>query len=96
MIAVEQNQENTDGGREQEQPIFREHIRVQQTPTVAHADFVLLFLVDAIEWGKVEVGGRLVNVDIIVGCAEDAENERVGKDDLGPITRGGYEMKKRS
>lgn len=75
MITVEQNQENADGGREQKQPILREHIRVQQTTTVAHADFVLLLLVHAIKWGKVDVGGCLVDVDIIVRCTEDAENK---------------------
>ena len=77
MIAVEQNQENADGGGKQEQPVLREHIRVQQTPAVAHADFVLILLVDAIERGKVDVGGRLVDVDVIVRCAEDAGNKRV-------------------
>ena len=77
MIAVEQNQENADGGRKQTQPILREYIRVQQTPTVAHADFVLLLLVDAIERGEVDVGGRFVDVDVLVRCAEDAGNKRV-------------------
>ena len=48
---------------------------MQQTTTVAHADFVLLLLVHAIKWGKVDVGGCLVDVDIIVRCTEDAENK---------------------
>ena len=76
MIAVEQNQENAHGRREQKQPILREHIGVQQTPTTAHADFVLFVLVDAVEGGEVDVGGSLVDVDILVRGAEDAENER--------------------
>ena len=76
VVTVEQNQENADGGREQKQPILREHIRVQQTPTVAHADLVLFLLVDAIEWCKIDIGGGLVDVDVIVRCAEDAENKQ--------------------
>ena len=76
MIAVEQNQENGDGGGEQKQPVLREPIRAQQTPTFAQADFVLLLLVGAIERSKVDIGGGLVDVDVLVGCAEDARNKR--------------------
>ena len=77
MVAVEQNQENANGGRKQTQPALREYIREQQTPTVAHADLILLLLVDAIERGKIDVGGSLVDVDVVVRCAEDAGNKRV-------------------
>ena len=49
---------------------------MQQTPTIAHADFVLLLLVDAVERGKIDIGGRLIDVVIVVVCAEDAGNER--------------------
>jgi len=75
MVAVEQNQENTDGGREQKQPILREHIGVQQTATVAHADFVLFLLVDAVEGSKVDVGGRIVDIDVVVIGSEDAGSQ---------------------
>ena len=61
---------------------------MHQTPTVVRSDLVLLLLVDAIEWGKIDVGGRLININVIVGCAEDTENERVGKRNLDPVTVG--------
>ena len=76
MIAVEQNQENGDGGGEQKQPVLCEPIRAQQTPTSAQADTVLLLLVGAIEGGKVDIGGGLVDVGAVVRCAEDAGNKR--------------------
>ena len=72
MITVEQNQENTDGGREQEQPVLREHIGVQQAATVMHADKFLFLLVDTVEGSKVDVRGRLVDVNVIVTGSEDA------------------------
>ena len=37
-----------------------------------HANFVLFHLVDAIKRGKVDVGGRLVDVDVLVAGSEDA------------------------
>jgi hypothetical protein len=76
VVTVEQDQENGDSGGQQKQPILREHIRVQQTATVAHADFVLSLLVDAVEWSEVDVGGRLVDIDIFVGGSEDTRNKR--------------------
>jgi len=76
VITVEQNQENANGGREQEQPILREYIGAQQTATVAHADFVLFLLVDAVEWGKVDVGGRLIDVYVVVIGSEDAVHKK--------------------
>ena len=56
VVAVEQNQENTDGRREQKQPVLREHIGVQQAATVKHANFVLFFLIDAVEGGEIDIG----------------------------------------
>jgi hypothetical protein len=76
VVAVEQDQENGDSGGQQKQPIFREHIGVQQTAAIAHADFVLSCLVDAVEWGKVDVGGCLVDAVVVVGGSEDTRNER--------------------
>lgn len=76
MIAVEEDQENADGGRQQKQPILREHIGVQQTATgVTVTDFVLFLLIDAIEGGEVDIGRRLVDVDVVMTCAEDAGNK---------------------
>jgi hypothetical protein len=49
---------------------------MQQTAAVAHADFVLSLLVDAVEWGEVDVGGCLVDIDIFVGGSEDTRSER--------------------
>ena len=80
VIAVEQNQQDADGGGKHTQPALREDIRVQQTPTVADADFVLFLLVDAIERGEVDVGGRLVDVGVLVRCAEDARERGVSED----------------
>lgn len=48
---------------------------MQQAATIADADMVLLLLVDAVEGGKVYVGGRLVDVDVVVIGSEDAGNE---------------------
>jgi hypothetical protein len=47
---------------------------VQQTATVANSDLVLLLLIDAIERGKVYIGGGLVDVDVVVAGSEDARN----------------------
>ena len=72
VIAVEQDQENTDGRREQKQPILRERVGVQHTTAFAISDFVLFLLIDTIEGSKVYVGGRLVDVDIVMIGSEDA------------------------
>ena len=48
---------------------------MQETATTEHADLVLFLLVDAVEGGKVYVGGRLVDVDVVVIGSEDAGNE---------------------
>jgi hypothetical protein len=76
VIAVEQDQENADGRGEQKQPILREHVGVQHTATVAHADFVLFLLIDAVEGGEVYVGRRLVDVDVVVIGSEDAGRQK--------------------
>ena len=47
---------------------------MQQTPAVAHTYQILFLLVDAIERGKVDVGGCFVDVDVLMRCAKDAEN----------------------
>lgn len=74
VVAVEEDQENGDGRRQQKQPIFGEHIGLQQTTTGTGTDFVLLVLIDAIEGGEVDVGRSLVDVDFVavVTGAEDA------------------------
>lgn len=75
MIAVEEDQEHGDGGRQQEQSILREDIGKQQTATIADTDFVLLRLIDAIEGSEVDVGRGLVDVHVFVTGAEDAGNK---------------------
>ena len=49
---------------------------MQETATAERADLVLFLLVDAIKGSKVDVGGRLVNVHIVVTGPEDARNEK--------------------
>ena len=75
MIAVEQDQENADGGREQEQPILREHVWVQHTTAVAISDFSLSVLTIAIERCKVYVGRCLIEVGIVGAGSEDAGDQ---------------------
>jgi len=48
---------------------------MQQAATITDADLVLFLLVDAVEGGKVNIGGRLVDVDVVVIGSEDAGNE---------------------
>ena len=64
-IAAEQNQENADGGREQKQP-------GATSRTIMHAGMFLLLLDDAVEGDKVDVRGRLVDVDVFVIGSKDA------------------------
>ena len=48
---------------------------MQQPATVAHADFVLLLLVDAVKWGKVDVGGCLIDIYVVVIGSENTEHK---------------------
>ena len=48
---------------------------MQQATTTEVADLVLFLLVDAIERGKVYVGGCLINIDVVVIGPENAENQ---------------------
>ena len=73
MIPVKQHQQHTDRRREQQQPILRERIGVEHTAPVTNTDLVLHLLVVAIERREVNVRGRLVDVDVLVGRAEDTE-----------------------
>ena len=74
MIAVEQNQEDGDGGREKKQPILGENIRVQQTTTTACSNFILFILVGTVEGSEVNIGRSVIDVDIVVIGSEDAGN----------------------
>ena len=45
---------------------------MQHTTAFAISDFFLFLLIDTIEGGKVDIGGRLVDVDIVMIGSEDA------------------------
>lgn len=71
VVPVEQHEEHRDSGREQQEAVLRERIGVEHTAPVTNTDLVLHLLVVAIERRKVNVRGRLVDVGVLVGCAED-------------------------
>jgi hypothetical protein len=72
VIATKENQDDANGRREKEQPILRKHVIIEHTPTIALANFVLNRLIMSIKRRQVNVGRRFVDIDISVGCAEDA------------------------
>ena len=76
MIAIEENQENRDSGREQEQPLLCEHIGFQHTTPVELANLLLLILISTVERGEIDVGRSVIDVDVTVIGSEYARNEK--------------------
>lgn len=72
VIAAEEHKDHTNSGRQKEQPVFCEDVRIQKTTSIADTDFILRFLVVSVERGQINVRGSLVDVYVVMGCAEDA------------------------
>ena len=45
---------------------------MQQAATAEYADVILFLLVDTVEGRKIDVRGRLVDIDVVVTGSEDA------------------------
>lgn len=78
MIAVEEHEKDAHGWREEQEPVLKEHIGVEEsaaTPLVS--DQVLALLVVAIEGRKVDVRRSLIDLPLRVRRAETRmDNER--------------------
>jgi hypothetical protein len=70
MITAEENQNRANSRREKEQPVFREGIGVKQPITVTDANTILSSLVVPIQGSEVNIGRRLVDVNIPVRGTE--------------------------
>lgn len=87
MVPVEQHQQRAHGRGEQEQPVLRKDVGVEQPAPVEHADLLLRVLVVAVQRREVDVRRRVVDADVLVRRAEDAgrlrqQAVRAGQRDL--------------
>lgn len=75
MITVEQNQEDTDLGREQEKSVLRKDVRVKTATAIAHTNSILIIHIIPIKRSEVNIGRSFIDIDVTMGCSENAVND---------------------
>lgn len=55
VIAVEQDEQNTDSRREQEKTIFGKCVRLEQSSAIAHTNLVESLFIVAVQWGEIHI-----------------------------------------
>ena len=71
MVPVEEGEQDADRGREQQQTVLGESVGDEKAAPIPDADLVLGLLVVSVQGREIDVGGRVVDVDVLVGGAED-------------------------
>ena len=79
MVAVEQDKEDADGGREEQESVLGERIGLEEPAAkLRHADLVLRLLVVTVQGRKIDVGRCVVDVDVLMRRPEYAARAQVG------------------
>lgn len=89
VIPVEQHQQGRYGGRQQEETVLSEYIRVKQTSPIMQPHAALLLRVVSVQRREVDVRRRVVDRPVLVRRAEDAvdDERREGEHERGQAGR---------
>jgi hypothetical protein len=55
VIAIEQHQQNADGGRKQEKTIFGKCIRSEKPSAIEHTNLVERLCIVAVQWSEINI-----------------------------------------
>lgn len=72
MIAVEQHEQDADGGWQMEKAIFGECIGMEKPSAVNDANSFESFFVIAVQWREIDIGRCLVNMNVVMRRAKNA------------------------
>jgi len=72
VVAVEQHKQSADSRWKQEETFLGECVGKEKPSTIMHPNLVQCLFIVAVQWRKIDIRGRFINIDVPMGRSEDA------------------------